>query len=179
MKKFFVFLMFIASVSLSFASETADHPNELFWKTVNTLILLAGLAFVIKKWGVQFFKNRRESVKNMVEEAQKAHEESLRALKEAQAKLEEAENKFQESLKIAEETAKKEREAALKEAQEIAERIKLQAKEAVEIEIKRGEAELKKYATKKALEISEKLLKEKVNPEVERKMIEQTLKALS
>ncbi len=177
MKK--IFLMVLLVSPFVFASETGDHPNELFWKTVNTIILLALLVWIIKKWGVQFFRNRRESIKNIVEEAQKAQQESLNALKEAEAKLADAENKFQESLKIAEETAKKEREVALKEAEEIAERIKQQAKEAVDVEIKRGEAELRKYAAKKALEISEKLIKEKVNPEVEKEMIEKTLKALS
>ena len=177
MKK--VFLAVLITVPFAFASEGGGHSSELFWKTINTIILFAGLAWVIKKWGVQFFTNRRESIKDMVEEAQRAQQESLKALKEAEAKLEDAKNKFQESLKIAEETAKKEREVAIKEAEEIAERIKAQAKEAVDVEIKRGEAELRKYAAKKALEISEKLIKEKVNPDVEKEMIEKTLKALS
>jgi F-type H+-transporting ATPase subunit b len=177
MKK--LLLAFLLSAPFVFASEGGGHSSELFWKTINTIILFAALAWIIKKWGVQFFTSRRENIKNIVEEAQKAQQESLKALKEAEAKLEDAKNKFQESLKIAEETAKKEREVAIKEAEEIAARIKEQAKEAVNIEIKRGEAELRRYAAKKALEISEKLIKEKVNPDVEKEMIEKTLKALS
>ncbi len=173
-----IITLFLLTSSVVLASEGGE-PNEMFWKTVNTIVLLIALIWIFKKWGVPFFKARRESIKNMVEEAQKAKEDSIKALKEAEAKLEEAQSKFKESLKIAEETAKKEREVALKEAEEIAQRIKEQAKEAVDVEIKRGEAELRRYAAKKALEISEKLIKENMNPEVEKEMIEKTLKALS
>ncbi len=162
-----------------FASEGGGHSSELFWKTVNTVILFVLLAWVIKKWGVPFFEGRRNSIKDLVEEAQRAQQESLKALQEAEAKLEDANNKFVESLKIAEETAKKEREMALKEAREMAERIKEQAKETVQVEIRRGENELRRYAVKKALEISEKVIKEKVNPDVEKEIIQKTLKAIS
>ncbi len=177
MKKVLTAVLMIAP--FVFASEGGEHSSELFWKTVNTLILLVALIWIIKKWGVPFFEGRRNSIKEMVEEAQKAQQESQKALQEAQAKLEDANNKFKESLKIAEETAKKEREVALKEAREMAERIKEQAKETVEVEIRRGENELRRYAVKKALEISEKMIKEKVDPEVEKELIKKTLKALS
>lgn len=174
-----ILIGFLSIAPVVFAAAEGDHPSEGFWKTVNTIILVILLIWVYKKWGAPFIRGRRENIRNMVYEAQKAREDSLKALKEAEAKLEDAQNKFKESLKIAEETAKKEREAALKEAEEIAARIKEQAKEAVDVEIKRGEAELRRYAAEKALEISEKLIKENVNPEVEKEMIEKTLKALS
>ncbi len=153
-------------------------PEALFWKAVNTLLMLAILYFLAWKFIKRYFINRRENIKNMVEEAKKAREDSLKALEEAKEKLEDAKYKLEESLKIAEETAKLEREQALKEAEEIAERIRKQAKETVMIEIKRGEQELKKYAVQKALEISEKLLKENMNPEVNKVLIKETLKKL-
>ena len=175
MRKIFVSNLFI--VSLSVASE--GEGGLMVWKIINTLILVALLAWVFKKWIAPALENRRQSVASMVEEAQKAQEESKKALEEAQTKLEETKQKFYESLKIAEETAKKEREAALKEAEEIAQRIKEQAKEMIMVEIKKGENELRRYAVQKAIEISEKIVKEKVNPEVEKEIILKTLKSIS
>jgi F-type H+-transporting ATPase subunit b len=81
-------------------------------------------------------------------------------------------------VKITEQTAKLEREKALQEAEEIAKRIKEQAKEAINIEIRKGEAELKKYAVEKALEISEKLIKEKMDESVNKKLLNKTIKSL-
>ncbi|WP_457642818.1 F0F1 ATP synthase subunit B family protein [Persephonella sp.] len=170
-------LLTLGTVSVAFASGGGE--GLMIWKVLNTLILVALLAWIIKKWGVQFFENRRKAIASMVEEAQKAQEESRKALENAQAKLEDAKMKFNESLKIAEETAKKEREVALKEAQEIADRIKQQAKEAIMVEIKRGENELRRYAVHKAIEISEKIVKEKISPEVEKEIILKTLKSIS
>ncbi|WP_456383141.1 F0F1 ATP synthase subunit B family protein [Persephonella sp.] len=170
-------LLVLGTVSVSVASGGGE--GLMIWKVLNTIILVALLAWIIKKWGIAFFENRRQSIASMVEEAQKAQEESRKALEEAQAKLEDAKMKFNESLKIAEETAKKEREVALKEAQEIAERIKEQAKEAIMVEIKRGENELRRYAVHKAIEISEKIVKEKISPEVEKEIILKTIKSIS
>ncbi len=170
-------LFILGTVSVAVAS--GGEGSLLVWKIINTVILVILLAWIIKKWGVQFFENRRKTIASMVEEAQKAQADSRKALEEAKAKLEDAKMKFEESLKIAEETAKKEREVALKEAQEMANRIKEQAKEAVMIEIKRGENELRKYAVQKAIEISEKVVKEKISPEVEKEIIMKTLKSIS
>jgi len=175
MKK--ILVLVLGTVSISVASGGGE--GLMIWKVLNTIILIALLAWIIKKWGIAFFENRRQSIASMVEEAQKAQEESRKALEEAQAKLEDARMKFNESLKIAEETAKKEREVALKEAYEIAERIKEQAKEAIMVEIKKGENELRRYAVHKAIEISERIVKEKINPEVEKEIILKTIKNIS
>ncbi len=175
MKKAVFFSLFIVGTSL--ASEGAAN-SELFWKTVNTLILLALVIWIAKKYVVKYFVERQKSIENMIEEAKRAKEESEKALNEAKAKLVEAENKFVETVKIAEETAKQEREQALAEAKEIAERIKAQAKEAVEVEVKKGEAKLKEYAVQKALEASEKIIKEKINPETNKAVVKKVIKQL-
>jgi F-type H+-transporting ATPase subunit b len=175
MKKALIFALF--TVGLSFASE-GGSGGEMFWKTVNTIILFALIFIVAKKYIVKYFSDRKKSIENMILEAQKAKEESEKALAEAKQKLEEAKQKYTETLKIAEETAKQEREVAINEAKEIAERIKAQAKEAVEIEIQKGQAILRKYAVEKALEISEKLVKDQINPEVNKAVIKKTLKTL-
>ncbi len=172
-------LTFFSVVSLSLAAEDSlTGGPALFWKGVNTVLMLIILYFLAWKFVKKFFIQRRESIKNMVEEAKKAREDSLKALEEAKQKLEDANYKLEESLKIAEETAKMEREQAIKEAEEIADRIRKQAKETVMVEIKRGEQELKKYAVQKALEISEELLKEGMNPEVNKLLLKKTLKKL-
>ncbi len=172
-----ILLLTLGIVSVALASE--EVQGLMIWKIINTILLVALLAWIIKKWGISFFENRRKSIASMVEEAQKAQEESKKALEDAKAKLEDAKMKFEESLKIAEETAKKEREIAIKEAEEMAERIKSQAKDTIMVEIKRGENELRKYAVHKAIEISEKIVKEKINPEVEKEIILKSLKSIS
>jgi len=171
----------LALSTLTFANEGGGSSEGylLFWKTVNTLILLAGLVFVYKKWIGPALEKRRQSIIEMVDEAKKTMEESEKALKEAELKLEEAKNKFEETIRLAQETAEQERKTALKEAEEIAQRIRAQAEELIEVEIKKAQAELRRYATEKAIEISEKIIRERMNPQIEREIIQKTLKSLN
>ncbi len=170
----------LIGLSVAFASEETAKPetHEMFWKTVNTILLFAGFFYVVKKYVIPFFQDRRNSIENMIKEAENANLESKKALEEANKKLEEAKYKLAESVKIAEETAEMERKHAIQEAEEMAERIKKQAKEAVEVEIRKGELQLKKYAVEKALEVSEKLIREKLNENTNKAIIQKTLKTL-
>ena len=132
---------------LAFASGgEGGEGNIMIWKTINTLILVAGLYVVYQKWVSPALEKRRQNVAELVNEAKSLKEES---------------------------------EKNLREAEEIANRIKKQAEETVEVEIKKAQNELRKYAVHKAIEISEKLVKESVNPDIEREMIKKTLKSLS
>ena len=170
----------LVMTGLAFASGgEGGEGSILVWKTINTLILVAGLYIVYQKWVAPALEKRRQTVADLVNETKQLKEESEKNLREAERKLEEAKIKFQENLKIAKETAENERQQALKEAEEIANRIRKQAEETIEVEIKKAQNELRKYAVHKAIEISEKLVKENINPEIEREMIKKTLKSLS
>lgn len=170
--------LFLLAFSFSFA-EGGEATRVLFWKIVNTVILVIVLAIIYKKWIAPALEKRRDTVEQMIKEARQAKLQSAEELKEAERKLEDAKLKFEETLKIAHQTAQMERENAKKEAMEIAERIKQQTKEAIEVETKKAQNELRRYAVQKAIEISEKLVKEKANPELEKEMIQKTLKAIS
>ncbi len=172
----------LALTGLAFANEGGNSSAEgylLLWKTINTLILIGGLVLVYKKWLGPALEKRRKNVADMVLEAKKSMEDSEKALKEAELKLEEAKQKFDETIRLAKETAEQERQVAIKEAEEIASRIKAQAEETIDVEIKKAQAELRKYAVHKAIEISEKIIKEKMNPELEKEIINKTIKALN
>jgi len=166
---------------LAFANEgnSSAEGYLLLWKTINTLILIGGLVLVYKKWLGPALEKRRRNVAEMVLEAKRTMESSEKALKEAEIKLEDAKQKFEETIRLAQETAEQERQSAVKEAEEIAKRIKAQAEETIEVEVKKAQAELRKYAVHKAIEISEKIIKEKMNPEVEKEIINKTIRALN
>lgn len=172
----FTYLLLISIPAI--ASEGGEGSGVLLWKAINMLVLLGIIYYFGGRHIKRFLEGRRQSVASMVEEAQKARENSLRALEEAKARLEEANYKLQEGIKIAQETAKKERENALKQANEISERIKKHAEDTINVEIRKAEAKLKRYAAQKALEVSSKLIKEKANPETTKGLVEKSLKRL-
>ncbi|GAB6071691.1 hypothetical protein JCM14244_00680 [Venenivibrio stagnispumantis] len=175
-KKSLIFSLFV--VAFAFAGEEASHSSELFWETVNTIILLGIIAFFGGKYIKKALNDRREAVISMVEEAKKAREDSIKAIKEAEEKLKEAQYKLEEGKRIAQERAKMEREHAIAQANEIAERIKKQAKETINIEIKKAESYLKKYATEKAIEIANKIIAENMNDNLNKAVVKNSIKKL-
>lgn len=155
-------------------------PGVLLWKGINIAIVVGALVYFFKepfkKW-VEDYKN--QIVKNITE-AEEEHRKAKEELERARKSLEEAKERYEESLKVAEETAQRERETIVAQAQEVAQRIKEKAQKVIEIETNKAKEELRKFAAKKAIELSEGMLKEAFSdPEVQKRFTERMLSELS
>jgi len=155
-------------------------PGVLLWKGINIAIVVGALVYFFKepfkKW-VEDYKN--QIVKNITE-AEEEHRKAKEELERARKSLEEAKERYEESLKVAEETAQRERETIITQAQEVAQRIKEKAQKVIEIETNKAKEELRKFAAKKAIELSEGMLKEAFSdPEVQKRFTERMLSELS
>ncbi|TCK03857.1 ATP synthase F0 subunit B [Phorcysia thermohydrogeniphila] len=152
--------------------------HELFWKTVNTVILIAILYWLLKKPVSKFISDGINAVVSRFERAKQEKEEVLRLLKEAERKSEEAKAEAERILQYSKELAAKEREQIIAEAKQTAERIIRMADEEIEKEVYKAKEELKKFAARKAVEIAEAKLKAAANPEINKRLIESTLQKL-
>jgi F-type H+-transporting ATPase subunit b len=101
-------------------------------------------------------------------------------LMKAKKALEEAKVKYEESIKLAQETAEKEKRLIIAQAEEMAKRIEEKAEKVIEIEVNKAKEELRKYAAQKAIELSEKMLKELFSDKtVQEKFVQKMLSDLS
>jgi len=152
--------------------------NLLFWKLVNTVILIAILYWLLRKPVSQFISDGINAVISKFEKAKKEKEEALKLLKQAERKSEEAKAEAEKILAYSKELAQKEREQILAEAKSTAERIIAMADEEIEKEVFKAKEELKKFAAQKAVELAEKKLKGSITPEENKKLIETSLQKL-
>ncbi|RUM44421.1 MAG: hypothetical protein DSY35_02105 [Desulfurobacterium sp.] len=150
----------------------------LFWKTVNTVILIAILYWLLKKPVAKFISDGINAVVSRFERAKQEKEEVLRLLKEAEKKSEEAKLEAERILKYSEELAVKEKEQIIAEAKQTAERIIRMADEEIEKEVYKAKEELKRFAARRAVEIAEAKLRAATNPEINKRLIESTLQKL-
>ena len=156
-----------------------EHGGHLlFWKTVNIIILLALLYWLLKKPVSRFLSDGIESVVSKFEKARKEKEEALKILKEAERKSEEVKGEAEKILFYSREVAEREKEQIIAEARETAERIVKMADEEIEKELYKAKEELKKFAAQKAVEIAEAKLKGSITPEVNKKLIESSLEKI-
>jgi F-type H+-transporting ATPase subunit b len=101
-----------------------EHGTHfLFWKTVNTVILIAILYWLLKKPISKFISDGINAIVSRFEKAKQDKEEVLKLLKEAEKKSEEAKAEAERILQYSKELAAKEREQIIAEAKRTAERI--------------------------------------------------------
>jgi len=157
-----------------------ESPAVLFWKGLNILIVVGALVYFFKDPFLKWVEEYKNSILKSVKEAEENHRRAKEELENAKRALEEAKAKYEESLKIAEETAQREKEAILAQANEIAQRIREKAEKVIEVETNKAKEELRKFAAQKAIQLSERMLKEVFSdPEAQKRFAEKMLSDLS
>lgn len=146
-------------------------PGLIFWTVVTFVILL----LVLKKFAwkpILTALDQRESViKESLEKAEKAKEEAQKVLDENQANLAKAE---EESKKIIEQSrayAEKLKDQMLQESKQQAQKIISGATEEIERKKESAFNELKNQIAEIAVRASEKILKENINKDINKKMV--------
>ena len=156
-----------------------EHGSHLlFWKTVNTVILIAILYYLLKKPISEFISDGINAIAGKFERAKQEKEEALSLLKEAEKKSQEARAEAERIVKYSQELAEKEKHQIIAEAKATAERVIKMADEEIEKEVYKAKEELKKFAAMKAVELAEKKLKTAINPETNKNFIESSLQKL-
>jgi len=150
----------------------------LFWKTVNVIILFAVLYWLLKKPVSEFLSSGIESVTGRFEKAKKEKEEALKLLKEAEEKSKKVKEEAEKIVSYSKEVAEREREQIIQEANETARRILKMADEEIEKELFKAKEKLKEFAAEKAVEVAESKLKGSITPEVNKKLVENSLEKL-
>jgi len=166
------FLLFLFSLGIAVAAEGghggAEESGEmadLLYRTINFVLLLVILYFVMRKAAVKdFFAGRREEIRRKLEDLGKGKEEAEQRYQELEKKLKEFEAKKGEIIKQFEAEGQAEKEKIIAEAKERAEQMIAQAERTVQREIegarKRLQSELFDIAAQKAQEIIVREIKE-------------------
>ncbi len=153
------------------AKEGKAEKNELLFKIINSVILVAALAFILRKPLAEFFTQRTASIRRSLEEGRKALEASqtqLRAIEEKLARLEEEIRALKVSA-VQEMAA--ERERLRRATAEVAEKILEFARAQLETATRAAKLELKAYAAQEALKLAEDLIRERLDPASQKQLV--------
>ncbi len=156
--------------------EGLSHP--LFWKTVNTIILFAILYYILRKPISKFYNEGINGVIAKFEDAKLQKEEALKLLKEAEEKSKKAKEEAERIIKVSEELSERQKQDVIEKARKEKLNILKATDEQIEREVDKAKAELRDFAAKKSIEIARKKLKSKVNENVNRKLVENSLQSI-
>ncbi len=134
----------------------------LFWQALNLTILFAVLWFFARKPLVAWFRERRDRIEGEVESAAKLQREAEERHAHWQRKLAELEGELEEIRRTARGRAETEREGILEAARAAAERIRADARVAIDQELRRAREALRDEASDLSVELAAELLRGQV-----------------
>ncbi|MEW6736298.1 MAG: ATP synthase F0 subunit B [Acidobacteriota bacterium] len=142
----------------------AEGLNPLIPKTVNLLLFIAVLVYLLRKPFLTAMQNRRDSIKAELKRAQAEKAEALEKLQKVEARLARLDQEVIEIRNAAEREAKAEYDRMIKQAQEEAERLKQMATREIESSVKAAQMELRSFAAAKSVELAETMIRQELKP---------------
>lgn len=176
-----LFAGLVLSFSLpALAGESQGHFNlaTFLGQVLNFVVLFGGLAFLLRKPLDDYLKGKAEEVAANLRQAEALAEESLQKLKQSRARLENLESEIRVLREEAEKEASREGQLIRQEAEKEAQRLRKLAREEIDALIRTSLRELKAYAIDLSVALAEKRIKEKLTPELHRKLIQQSIDRL-
>ena len=96
---------------------------NLFWRLFDTALLVAGLAYIMVKYGTPFFAKRRDEIKESLEKAAEYEKKTKELYEEAQIKFAEVKSEIENIKKEAAKEAETEKRHIIEDAKKSAEKI--------------------------------------------------------
>jgi F-type H+-transporting ATPase subunit b len=136
--------------------------KDLLYRVINLLILIGVLVYFARKPIQGFFSDRRNQIRDSLNNASELCRRAESRYSKWQRKLADLEEELSSIRETARERAEREREQILADARAVAERIRSDARSAVDQELRRAKAQLRDEASELAVELAAEILQEQV-----------------
>jgi F-type H+-transporting ATPase subunit b len=159
-----VLLRALPLVLLAAAPARASEGGDLFYPTLNFVLLFGTLFFLLRVPLRTYFAERRAAVRKDVEDAAALKKQAEERYAKWQRRLGQLEEELEGIRTTARERAETEREHMLADARATAERMRQDAAAAVDQELRRARESLRQEASQLAVELAAGILREQVTP---------------
>jgi len=163
--------------TLAIAAEDGGVEPHMGWRVINFVLFVGILYYFLRKPIAEFFKARKESIKNELEEAEQLKEEAERLFEETKRKLEKLEDEIKSLLETYESMAKNERDQILKEVEKAINRILASIEEEKASILSKARMLLLRKMSKEAIENLKKRF-ENLTPEEHAKINDKFIRSL-
>ena len=167
--------------ALAAAAEEGGHGGgfaTLVYHGINLLLLVAVIVWFARRPILAFMAERRAGVVQNIETSEQLLREARSRLDEWQRRLANLDAELREVREASARLAEVEREEILREARALAERIRADARAAVQQEVERARAELRREAADLAVEIATELLREQVADDDRERLVDEFVETL-
>jgi F-type H+-transporting ATPase subunit b len=159
-------------------ARAAEGEHALLFHAINFTILVAGLAFILRKPLAQFFADRTAAIRKSLDEGRQALETSQAELKRVQDKLAHLEEEIAAFRAASLEEMKAEREEMRRATAEEGARMLASARAQMETAAKAAQLELRLFAARQALALAEESIRQRLDEPARRRLVSQFLARL-
>ncbi|MBI5249001.1 MAG: ATP synthase F0 subunit B, partial [Desulfomonile tiedjei] len=145
----------------------------LLWRVINTVALLAILVYVLKKPLGNFFTERKAQIQMDLEQAREQRDLAEVMIKDYQQKLAGMEQELDKMRAELKKSSDAESAKVIANSERMAASMAEAAKVAAEQEVRKAKIELKNEAVALAIELAESLIREKINDDDRKKLVEE------
>jgi F-type H+-transporting ATPase subunit b len=145
----------------------------LFWRVVNTIALLAILVYFMKKPLVTFFSERKEQIRKDLEEAKEQRERAEHLIAEYQQKIAGMEKELEKLRADLAKAAEADSAKLVANAERMAAAMVESAKLTAEQEVRKAKQALKDESALLAVQLAESLVRETINEDDRKRLVEE------
>jgi F-type H+-transporting ATPase subunit b len=147
----------------------------LSWRVINTVALIALLVYLLKKPLADFFAERRNKIERDLEEARGQRDKAERTIEEYKQKLAGMEAELEKMRVELKKSAEAEKDKVLANAERMSNAMVESARIAAEQELRNAKITLKNEAVDMAVQLAEALIREKINEDDRKRIVEDYL----
>lgn len=171
-------LMLTASVVAASGEESelnTEYAWDQFYKFFNLALVLVVLFLLLRKPVANFFRERARKIDESLEAAEISRREAEAKLAEVEEQIAGLEQKMEEIRQTAQQEGEAEKARIIEAAEREAEKILASAERNIENRARAAKADLKAYAAGLAIEQARELLRERIDDDEERRLLERLL----
>lgn len=152
--------------------------GDLVWPSLNLAILVAALVYFARRPVQDFFAARRGRIRGELDGAARALADAEGRHAQWQRKLMELDRELERIRELAQQRAESEREHILADASAAAERVRNDARAAVDQELRRARAELRREAADLAIELAAQTLRTRVTDADRARLVDEFIETI-
>ncbi len=176
-------LLIVGSATAVFAATGEEHHvdtgalvKDFLYRILNFAVLFGILAYFVTKPIRKGLAGRRGEIEKRLNESESARREAEAKFAEYDRKLSQASAEIDEIHTSIRREGELERERILANSREMAEKIKKEAEKTAANEVAKARMELRREASRMAVEIAENILRTRITPEDQARLVEEYTK---
>jgi F-type H+-transporting ATPase subunit b len=143
---------------------------ELFWRLFDTLILIAGLAYILIKYIAPFFDKRKKEIIEALNQAEESEKKAKVLLANAKKQLDDVKKEMELLKEQAKAEALIEKERIIEETKKTATKIYERYEVLAQTELYRQKREMYEETVRMSVELAQKIILDELTPELQEKI---------